>query len=59
MRETLPVLGSASNARRLLERVAQADAGLLEEHLLFEPEQWKPLRACLVPVAASERIAGR
>ncbi|SBT63231.1 antitoxin YefM [Micromonospora sediminicola] len=32
--ETLHVLGSASNARRLLESIAQADAGLLEEHPL-------------------------
>jgi len=34
MNETLHVLGSASNARRLLESIAQADAGLLEEHPL-------------------------
>ena len=34
MNETLHVLGSASNARRLLESIAQADAGLLEEHSL-------------------------
>ena len=32
--ETLHVLGSASNARRLLESIAQADAGLLAEHPL-------------------------
>ncbi|MEU1965504.1 type II toxin-antitoxin system Phd/YefM family antitoxin [Micromonospora sediminicola] len=32
--ETLHVLGSASNARRLLESIARADAGLLEEHPL-------------------------
>lgn len=34
MNETIHVLGSASNARRLLESIAQADAGLLEEHPL-------------------------
>jgi antitoxin YefM len=34
MNETLHVLGSASNARRLLESIAQADAGLLDEHPL-------------------------
>ena len=34
MNETLHVLGSAANARRLLESIAQADAGLLEEHPL-------------------------
>jgi antitoxin YefM len=38
MNETLHVLGSASNARRLLESIAQADAGLLEEHPLFDPD---------------------
>jgi antitoxin YefM len=38
MNETLHVLGSASNARRLLESIAQADAGLLEEHPLVDPE---------------------
>lgn len=32
--ETLHALGSATNARRLLESIAQADAGLLEEHPL-------------------------
>jgi len=32
MTETLHVLGSAANARRLLESIAQADAGLLAEH---------------------------
>lgn len=37
MNETLHVLGSASNARRLLESIAQADAGLLEEHPLVDP----------------------
>src|SRR5512142_1725336 len=35
MNETLHVLGSASNARRLLDSIAQADAGLLEEHPLL------------------------
>jgi antitoxin YefM len=34
MNETLHVLGSASNGRRLLESIAQADAGLLDEHPL-------------------------
>ena len=38
MNETLHVLGSASNARRLLESIAQADAGLLEERPLAAPE---------------------
>jgi antitoxin YefM len=38
MRETLHVLGSAANARRLLESIAQADAGLLEEHPLPNPD---------------------
>ncbi|RSM48987.1 hypothetical protein DMB66_45450 [Actinoplanes sp. ATCC 53533] len=38
MRETLHVLGSASNARRLLESIAQADAGLVEEHPLLDPD---------------------
>jgi antitoxin YefM len=38
MNETLHVLGSAANARRLLESIAQADAGLLEEHPLTDPE---------------------
>jgi antitoxin YefM len=38
MNETLHVLGSAANARRLLESIAQADAGLLEEHPLAGPE---------------------
>jgi len=37
MNDTLHVLGSASNARRLLESIAQADAGLLEKHPLLDP----------------------
>ena len=37
MNETLHVLGSAGNARRLIESIAQADAGLLEEHALVDP----------------------
>jgi antitoxin YefM len=37
MKETMHVLGSAANARRLLESIAQADAGLLEEHALGDP----------------------
>ncbi|WP_255657948.1 type II toxin-antitoxin system Phd/YefM family antitoxin [Actinoplanes sp. L3-i22] len=37
MTETLHALGSATNARRLLESIAQADAGLLEEHPLLDP----------------------
>jgi antitoxin YefM len=42
MKETLHVLGSASNARRLLESIAQADAGLLEEHPLLDPNSATP-----------------
>ena len=42
MSETLHVLGSASNARRLLESIAQADAGLLTEHPLADPEAPAP-----------------
>ena len=42
MKETLHVLGSASNARRLLESIAQADAGLLEEHPLSYPGHSAP-----------------
>jgi antitoxin YefM len=42
MNETLHVLGSASNARRLLESIAQADAGLLEERPLADPEAPTP-----------------
>ena len=40
--ETLHVLGSASNARRLLESAAQADAGLLDEHPLDDPDGATP-----------------
>jgi antitoxin YefM len=40
--ETLHVLGSASNARRLLESIAQADAGLLDEHPLADPDAPTP-----------------
>jgi antitoxin YefM len=42
MIETLHVLGSATNARRLLESIAQADAGLLDEHPLADPEAPAP-----------------
>ena len=42
MEETLHALGSTSNARRLLESIAQADAGLLEEHPLFDPNSAVP-----------------
>jgi antitoxin YefM len=35
----LQVLGSAPHARRLLESIAQADAGLLEEHQLAAPDE--------------------
>ena len=42
MNETLHVLGSASNARRLLESIAQADAGLLEEHPLLDSDPATP-----------------
>jgi antitoxin YefM len=38
MNETLHVLGSAGNAHRLLESIAQADAGLLTEHPLADPD---------------------
>jgi antitoxin YefM len=37
MNETLHVLGTAGNARRLLESIAQADAGLLEERPIADP----------------------
>ncbi|MBL7256945.1 type II toxin-antitoxin system Phd/YefM family antitoxin [Paractinoplanes lichenicola] len=37
MKETLHVLGSPANARRLLESIAQADAGVMEEHPLVDP----------------------
>ena len=40
--ETLHVLGSATNARRLLESIAQADAGLLEEHPLPDSDSATP-----------------
>jgi antitoxin YefM len=40
--ETLHALGSAPNARRLLESIAQADAGLLDEHPLFDPDSAAP-----------------
>ncbi|WP_212998765.1 type II toxin-antitoxin system Phd/YefM family antitoxin [Winogradskya consettensis] len=42
MKETLHVLGSASNARRLLESIAQADAGLLQEHPLLGADEPAP-----------------
>jgi antitoxin YefM len=42
MKETLHVLGSSANARRLLESIAQADAGLLEEHRLSDAEAGTP-----------------
>ncbi len=37
LRETLHLLSSPANAERLRESIAQADAGELEEHELFEP----------------------
>jgi antitoxin YefM len=40
--ETLHVLGSSSNARRLLESIGQADAGLLEEQPLSDPSNGAP-----------------
>jgi antitoxin YefM len=42
MKETLRVLGSAANARRLLESIAQADAALLEEHPLLNSDPAAP-----------------
>jgi hypothetical protein len=46
--ETLHVLGSAPNARRLLESIAQADAGLLDEHQLADPDAPTPTHAMRV-----------
>ncbi|MEV6342550.1 type II toxin-antitoxin system prevent-host-death family antitoxin [Actinoplanes sp. NPDC051851] len=37
MRETLHLLSSPERARRLLESIAQADAGLTQEHALLNP----------------------
>lgn len=37
--ETLHVMGTAENARRLLASMAQLDAGLGEEHELIDPDQ--------------------
>ena len=42
MNETLHALGSAANARRLLESIAQADAGLIKEHPLLDPDATVP-----------------
>ncbi|MCY1137940.1 type II toxin-antitoxin system prevent-host-death family antitoxin [Actinoplanes sp. Pm04-4] len=42
MKETLHVMGSPADARRLLESIAQADAGLLEERPLATPEAPAP-----------------
>lgn len=42
MNETLHVLGSAANSRRLLESIAQADAGLVTEHPVAAPEAPTP-----------------
>lgn len=61
MNETLHVLGTASNARRLLESIAQADAGLLEEHSLVDPEAPSPplsREAPAGPLAASPTSTG-
>ncbi|WP_250001181.1 type II toxin-antitoxin system Phd/YefM family antitoxin [Actinoplanes sp. M2I2] len=38
MKETLHVMGSPADARRLLESIAQADAGLLQERPPATPE---------------------
>jgi antitoxin YefM len=37
LRETLHLLSSPANARRLLDSIADADAGKLTEHELIEP----------------------
>ncbi len=37
MEETLHLLRSPANAKRLLESIAEADAGMLQEHELYEP----------------------
>ena len=37
LRETLHLLSSPANAERLPQSIAQANAGELEEHELFEP----------------------
>lgn len=37
LRETLHLLSSPANAERLRQSIAQANAGELEEHELFEP----------------------
>ncbi len=38
MKETLHLLSSPANAAHLLASIAQADAGLLTEHELIEPQ---------------------
>ena len=38
MKETLRLLDTPGRARRLLESIAQADAGLVTEHELIDPE---------------------
>jgi antitoxin YefM len=42
MKETLHVMNSPADARRLLESIAQADAGLLDERPLAAPEAPAP-----------------
>lgn len=37
MEATMHLLSTRANAERLLASIAEADAGLLEEHELFEP----------------------
>ncbi len=37
MEETLHLLRSPANAKRLLESIAEANAGKLQEHELYEP----------------------
>jgi antitoxin YefM len=38
MKETLHLLDTPGQARRLLESIAQADAGLTQEHDLIDPD---------------------
>lgn len=38
MRETVYLLRSPANARRLLDSIAQAEEGLVEEHAFIDPD---------------------